>query len=179
MVWGPSLRAIAARLQAEYIPPLRPISLGRTRTQQVAQPSPRTGKGDRVSGGRGPWTDGQGLYSIGSPHKRCSPACGGAKRGMPVASPGVARRAERGPWAKFRAYFDLHRNDKLLRAFTPSVSCADSFPNLIRQPSAATFSSGEGSGTCGTANQKPSPCSGARKRGMPVASPSGDRVSGG
>ena len=30
------LRAIAARLQAEYIPPLRPISLGRTRTQQVA-----------------------------------------------------------------------------------------------------------------------------------------------
>ena len=70
----------------------------------------------------------------------------GAKRGMPVASPGVARRAERGPWAKFRAYFDLHRNDKLLLAFTPSVSCADSFPNLIRQPSAATFPRGAGNG---------------------------------
>ena len=122
------LRAIAARLQAEHIPPLRLLPFGRTRAQQVAQPSPRTGKGDRVSGGRGPWTDGQGLYSIGSPHKRCSPACGGAKRGMPVASPGVARRAERGPWTRTCAYFDLHGNDKLLRAVTPSVSCADSFP---------------------------------------------------
>ena len=58
----------------------------------------------------------------------------------------VARRAERGPWARFRAYFDLHRNDKLLLAFTLSVNCADSFPNLIRQPSAATFPRGEGNG---------------------------------
>jgi hypothetical protein len=66
------------------------------------------------------------------------------------------------------------------------------------------FSSGEGSSTCRTRKSKafscegarkrgmpvaspagdrvlhkPSPCSGARKRGMPVASPSGDRVSGG
>ncbi len=127
--WAPSLRAIAARLQAEHIPPLGFLMpFCRTRARQVAQPSPRTGKGDRVSGGRGLWTDGQGLYSIGSPHKRRSPACGGAKRGMPVASPGVARRAERGPWTRTCAYFDLHGNDKLLRAVTPSVSCADSFP---------------------------------------------------
>ena len=59
---------------------------------------------------------------------RAVPAHGGVKRGMPVASPGVARRAERGPWTRSCTYFDLYGNSKLLRAVTPSVSCADSFP---------------------------------------------------
>ncbi len=38
-----------------------------------------------------------------------------------------------------------------------------------------TFSSGEGSSTCRNANVKAFSCEGARKRGMPAASPSGDR----
>ena len=165
--WAPSLRAIAARLQAEHIPPLGLLPFGRTRAQQVAQPSPRTGA--RSAGCRWhPWVWPAGPKGVherssahiliyiemasccepsplqsatltaspkGTPSARALqavPAHGGAKRGMPVASPGVARRAERGPWAKFRAYFNLHGNGKLLRAVAPSVSCADSFPNLIR-----------------------------------------------
>ena len=79
-----------------------------------AQPSPRTGKGDReaveeVHGRTGKnKTQLQVLTSVVAPRM-------GAKRGMPVASPEkVARRAERGPWARGRAYFDLHGNSKLL-----------------------------------------------------------------
>ncbi len=59
-----------------------------------AQPSPRTGKGDR--------------------------------------------RAGRGPWTRFCTYFDLYGNSKLLRAATPSVSCADSFLKGDAKPSPRT-----------------------------------------
>ena len=107
------LRAIAARLQAEYIPPLRLLPFGRTTStaSRVLSPltgkvarraergpwadrqgqyltaspckrrSPRTGKGDRVSGGRCPWTDGKEQFPTASPHKRRSPRTGARSAG--------------------------------------------------------------------------------------------------
>ncbi|RHM53895.1 hypothetical protein DWZ54_10050 [Mitsuokella sp. AF33-22] len=68
-----------------------------------AQPSPRMGvkrgmpvasleKGDR-----------EAVEEVHGRRSKAVPVPGGAKRGMPVASPGVARRAERGPWARICA----------------------------------------------------------------------------
>ena len=77
-------------------PSLGLIFFGRTRAPQFAQPSPRTGKGDReaveeVHGLTGKNnTRLQILASVVAPRT-------GAKRGMPGASPGVPRRGGRGP----------------------------------------------------------------------------------
>ena len=98
-----------------------------------------------------------------------SPCSGAHKRGMPVASPSGDRHYKSLPRDRGRASAGCQWHPR------QGTTIYKAFPVL----GGAQARDAGGIPVRGPLSIKPSPCSGARKRGMPVASPAGDRASGG